>query len=120
MLRSFEEVLQQGVDDAVRLQEDAGLDIVSDGEMSKISYGTYIRHRLTGFDGDCAAADTPGPQRLSPSFATGSSPQAHSPTYRRPVCAGPDRSARICSPVLQRHRALQRALAARRGRPRAS
>ena len=50
-----------GVDEVVRLKEDAGLDVVSDGEMSKISYATYIRHRLTGFEGDSAR---PTPQDL--------------------------------------------------------
>ena len=40
----FNEVMQQGVDEVVRLQVDAGIDVISDGEMSKISYATYIRH----------------------------------------------------------------------------
>jgi 5-methyltetrahydropteroyltriglutamate--homocysteine methyltransferase len=84
----FERVLQQGVDDIVRLQTDAGLDVVSDGEMSKISYATYIRHRLTGFDGD---SDRPTPQDLDdfPRFRDRLINEGHSPTYRRPVCTGP-------------------------------
>ena len=40
------------VHENVRRQKAAGIDIVSDGEASKISYATYIRHRLTGFEGD--------------------------------------------------------------------
>jgi methionine synthase II (cobalamin-independent) len=36
----------------VRRQVEVGIDIVSDGEMSKISYATYIARRLAGFDGD--------------------------------------------------------------------
>jgi 5-methyltetrahydropteroyltriglutamate--homocysteine methyltransferase len=39
------------VDDVVRRQAETGIDVVSDGELSKISYSTYIRHRLTGFEG---------------------------------------------------------------------
>lgn len=39
------------VDDVVRRQIGAGVDIVSDGEMSKISYSTYIKYRITGFEG---------------------------------------------------------------------
>ncbi len=39
------------VDDVVRRQVRAGVDIVSDGEMSKISYSTYIKYRITGFEG---------------------------------------------------------------------
>ena len=46
---TFEQVIAMAISDAVRKQVDAGLDIVDDGEMSKISYGTYIRHRLSGF-----------------------------------------------------------------------
>jgi 5-methyltetrahydropteroyltriglutamate--homocysteine methyltransferase len=40
------------VTEVVRRQVDAGVDIVSDGEMSKISYATYIKDRLAGFAGD--------------------------------------------------------------------
>jgi 5-methyltetrahydropteroyltriglutamate--homocysteine methyltransferase len=83
-----EELLQQGVNEVVRLQQDAGLDIVSDGEMSKISYATYIKHRLTGFDGN---SERPTPQDLDdfPRFRDQLVSEGHSPTYRRPVCVGP-------------------------------
>ena len=46
----FEEVIAQGVRDAVVHQSESGVDVMSDGEMSKISYATYIRHRITGFE----------------------------------------------------------------------
>jgi 5-methyltetrahydropteroyltriglutamate--homocysteine methyltransferase len=36
----------------IRRQREVGIDIPSDGETSKISYATYIKDRLTGFDGD--------------------------------------------------------------------
>lgn len=39
------------VDQVVRRQHDLGIDLVSDGEMSKISYATYVVERLTGFAG---------------------------------------------------------------------
>ena len=52
----FDAALQRAVTDVVKRQSDAGIDVVSDGEMSKISYGTYIRHRLNGFEpGTCRA-----------------------------------------------------------------
>ena len=35
---------------SLELLLEVGIDVVSDGEMSKISYATYIRHRLTGFE----------------------------------------------------------------------
>jgi 5-methyltetrahydropteroyltriglutamate--homocysteine methyltransferase len=48
--------LEQRVADAVayvvRKQAEAGVDIVNDGEMSKPSYATYIKDRLSGFGGD--------------------------------------------------------------------
>jgi 5-methyltetrahydropteroyltriglutamate--homocysteine methyltransferase len=44
--------IRNAVADVVRRQREAGVDIVSDGEMSKISYATYIKYRLTGFEGD--------------------------------------------------------------------
>jgi 5-methyltetrahydropteroyltriglutamate--homocysteine methyltransferase len=39
------------VEEVVRKQADAGIDIVDDGEMSKPSYATYIKDRLNGFGG---------------------------------------------------------------------
>jgi 5-methyltetrahydropteroyltriglutamate--homocysteine methyltransferase len=36
---------------AVKQQQDAGIDIINDGEMSKPSYATYIKDRLNGFGG---------------------------------------------------------------------
>jgi 5-methyltetrahydropteroyltriglutamate--homocysteine methyltransferase len=44
--------IEAAVREVVRKQVDAGVDIVSDGEMNKISYATYIKDRLTGFAGD--------------------------------------------------------------------
>jgi 5-methyltetrahydropteroyltriglutamate--homocysteine methyltransferase len=40
------------VADVVKKQVDAGVDIVDDGEMSKPSYATYVKDRLTGFGGE--------------------------------------------------------------------
>jgi 5-methyltetrahydropteroyltriglutamate--homocysteine methyltransferase len=45
---AFDPVVQQAVLDNVRRQLDVGIDIVSDGEASKISYATYVKDRLTG------------------------------------------------------------------------
>jgi len=43
----------RAVDDIVARQVASGIDVVSDGEMSKISYTFYVRHRLTGIgEGD--------------------------------------------------------------------
>src|SRR5262249_25680341 len=44
-------------DDAVARQVAAGIDVISDGEMSKPSYTTYIRHRVSGIEPDPRAAE---------------------------------------------------------------
>ncbi len=49
---AFAATVRRAVADAVAKQTEAGVDVVSDGEMSKISYSTYITDRLTGFEGD--------------------------------------------------------------------
>lgn len=84
----FDAVMRHAVADAVQNQAEAGVDIVSDGEMSKISYATYIRHRLTGFEGD---SPRPTPQDLDdfPEYRDRLVKAGHSATYRRPVCRGP-------------------------------
>jgi len=103
-----EETMQRSVSDAVRMQRDAGLDVVSDGEMSKVSYATYVRHRLTGFDGD---SPRPTPHDLDdfPQFRDRLVSEGHSPTYRRPVCVGPI-DLKDCTPVQRDIARLQRAL----------
>jgi 5-methyltetrahydropteroyltriglutamate--homocysteine methyltransferase len=45
-------VIREAVAAAVRRQAALGIDVPSDGEMSKISYATYVKDRLTGFGGD--------------------------------------------------------------------
>ena len=48
----FDRVMAEGVSGVVRRQVETGIDVVSDGETSKIGYATYIKDRLTGFGGD--------------------------------------------------------------------
>jgi 5-methyltetrahydropteroyltriglutamate--homocysteine methyltransferase len=52
----FEAETATAVDGVVAQQVAAGIDIVSDGEMSKPSYTTYIRHRVEGIEPDPRAA----------------------------------------------------------------
>src|SRR6188472_4560144 len=44
--------IESAVADVVARQVKAGVDIVNDGEMSKPSYATYIKDRLSGFGGE--------------------------------------------------------------------
>jgi|SRR5579871_389664 len=85
--KNFDDTMAKGVQDIVNRQVEVGIDIPSDGETSKISYATYIRHRLTGFEGDSAR---PTPQDLDdfPDFRDKLVKEGHSATYRRPVCKG--------------------------------
>ena len=48
---AFERLVQAAVEDAVAQQEAAGVSIVSDGELGKVGYSTYITERLSGFGG---------------------------------------------------------------------
>ncbi|MDQ3079393.1 MAG: cobalamin-independent methionine synthase II family protein [Pseudomonadota bacterium] len=72
----------------VRLQVEAGIDLVSDGEMSKISYATYIKDRITGFEGD-SPRTPPADLEQFPSFLQRQAKGGGTPSYRRPRCVGP-------------------------------
>jgi len=80
-----DKVIRDAVIDIVRKQVEVGVDIVSDGEMGKISYATYIKDRLSGFDGDTPRE--PGqdlvehPRLLEKLAKLGSTAK-----YRRPKC----------------------------------
>src|SRR6204780_4847487 len=54
---AFESEVVKAVDSVVAQQVAAGIDVVSDGGMSKPSYTTYIRHRVTGIEPDPRAAE---------------------------------------------------------------
>ena len=85
---AFDAVVGAAVDDTVRRQVAAGIDIVSDGEMSKISYATYIKDRITGFDGD-SPRTPPADLEDFPNFLKRQAAGGGTPTYRRPKCIGP-------------------------------
>jgi 5-methyltetrahydropteroyltriglutamate--homocysteine methyltransferase len=50
--RHDEQAVRAAVQETVRRQLDAGVDIVNDGEVSKPSYAGYVTERLTGFTGE--------------------------------------------------------------------
>ncbi len=86
---SFDAVTAAVVAEVVQLQVDLGIDIVSDGETSKITYSTYVKDRLSGFDGDTPrqpALDlAPYPELRSRLAAAMGGSQA----FRRQSCVGP-------------------------------
>jgi 5-methyltetrahydropteroyltriglutamate--homocysteine methyltransferase len=85
---AFKSAIAQAVKEVVSSQYKAGVDIVSDGEMSKISYATYIKYRLSGFEGD-SPRRTPADLQAYPNFAGRASKSGGTPTYHRPRCTGP-------------------------------
>jgi 5-methyltetrahydropteroyltriglutamate--homocysteine methyltransferase len=52
-MKAFDALVQSEVTSAVQKQADAGVSIVSDGELGKVGYSTYITERLSGFGGHC-------------------------------------------------------------------
>ncbi|HET9107344.1 MAG TPA: cobalamin-independent methionine synthase II family protein, partial [Steroidobacteraceae bacterium] len=76
------------VKDVVRRQVDVGIDVVSDGEMSKISYATYVSERLSGFAGDTPRE--PGQDLVEfPGLLKKLAERGSTARYRRPRCIGP-------------------------------
>ncbi|KIT14650.1 cobalamin-independent methionine synthase II family protein [Jannaschia aquimarina] len=87
----FDRTMRAACAETVRRQVEAGVDIVSDGETSKISYATYVKDRYTGFGGD-SPRNTPADLKLFPSFSARLSRDKGAPTYARPMCVGEVRS----------------------------
>ncbi len=83
--KEFHETIKQAVDDVVACQLKSGVDIVSDGEMSKISYATYIKDRITGFAGD-SPRNAPKDLEDYPGFLQKIAKSGGTPTYSRPCC----------------------------------
>ena len=83
----YDKVIADAVKTVVKQQEEAGVDIVSDGEQSKISYATYIKYRLNGFEGD-SPRSTPKDLEEYPEFSARASKSGGVPTFTRPRCKG--------------------------------
>ena len=82
---AFDARVRRAVGDIVRQQLDAGVDIVNDGEQGKVGYSTYVRHRLTGFDGQAAV-----PMRADwADFPEAAARGERRSTVMRPACNGP-------------------------------
>ena len=66
----------------------SGVDIVSDGETSKISYATYVKDRYTGFSGD-SPRNAPADLKAFPGFLKRLADDGGTPQYARPMCTCP-------------------------------
>tara|TARA_B100001758_G_C18405148_1_gene611566 strand:- start:1552 stop:2676 length:1125 start_codon:yes stop_codon:yes gene_type:complete len=85
---SFDETMTKAVHDTVEKQAESGIDIVSDGETSKISYATYVKDRYTGFSGD-SPRNAPADLKMFPTFLERLANEGGTPQYARPMCTGP-------------------------------
>lgn len=83
----FDRVMTDACAETVAKQADVGVDIVSDGETSKISYATYVKDRYTGFSGD-SPRNAPADLKLFPSFLKRLADDGGTPQYARPMCTG--------------------------------
>lgn len=88
---AFDSCMTKAVSETVRRQVEAGVDIVSDGETSKISYATYVKDRYTGFSGD-SPRNAPADLKMFPSFLQRLANEGGTPQYARPQCTGDVRS----------------------------
>ena len=84
---AFDACMSAACAETVRRQVEAGIDIVSDGETSKISYATYVKDRYTGFSGD-SPRNAPGDLKLFPTFLERLANDGGTPQYARPMCTG--------------------------------
>lgn len=83
----FDAVMKKNVAETVAKQKAAGIDIVSDGETSKISYATYVKDRYSGFSGD-SPRNAPADLKRFPSFLERLAREGGTPQYSRPCCTG--------------------------------
>jgi 5-methyltetrahydropteroyltriglutamate--homocysteine methyltransferase len=93
--------VRSAVDEAVKRQVATGLDVVTDGEMSKPSFITYVTDRLTGFE----PSREPGALPWAGSKEVAAFPEFYEPSLRQsPNAAAP----RFCctGPIAYRGQAL--------------
>ncbi|MGE3917031.1 MAG: cobalamin-independent methionine synthase II family protein, partial [Hyphomicrobiaceae bacterium] len=83
----FDAVITEAIDVEVGRQKRIGLDIVSDGEFSKLTYASYVQHRLTGFSGDSPLV-TPADLDDFPGAAAETSRRRRVQRFHRPMCTG--------------------------------
>ena len=81
----FDTRVASAVDEVVRKQVEAGIDVVSDGELGKPSFATYVTHRLDGFGGDNPAPRPSADWEAFPEWGSGMS----RPVMRRQFCVAP-------------------------------
>ena len=86
--RAFDDRVRSEVEDVVRRQSEAGIDVISDGEEGKSGFFAYIDERLSGFEYRKSESVPRGPRFADmgdfPEYSEMALPQ-----MVRPVCTGP-------------------------------
>src|SRR5215475_13268590 len=87
---ALEARVRTAVAEIVRKQLDAGVDVVNDGEVGRISYATYVKDRLSGFEGEGSFRDMTRVPDLAEFPEYGQRVVRDRPlTMRTPACTGP-------------------------------
>src|ERR687888_2571148 len=84
---ALDAAVASAVAEVVRKQVECGLDVINDGEQGRVDYTSYVKDRLTGFDGPSSpplGTGVPDFPELSAMLAYFASPFQH-----RPACSGP-------------------------------
>lgn len=85
---AFDTLVESEIEDALRHQIDAGVSVVSDGELGKVGYSTYMTERLSGF-GDAHIARKPAKDLANhPDLAKKLSAIMGSQEFVRAACIG--------------------------------
>ena len=81
----FESTMAEEVAATVERQVASGIDVVSDGETSKIGYATYVKDRYTGFGGD-SPRNAPADLKQFPAYLERIARSGGTPQISRPCC----------------------------------
>jgi 5-methyltetrahydropteroyltriglutamate--homocysteine methyltransferase len=87
----FDRVMRRAVADIVKRQAEIGIDVVSDGETSKIGYSTYIKDRLNGFGSEEYVPKVHLDVADYPDFRKRMAAYLGAQPFRRLTCVGPIR-----------------------------
>jgi 5-methyltetrahydropteroyltriglutamate--homocysteine methyltransferase len=88
--QELEASVRDAVVEIVHKQVEAGIDVINDGEMSKPGYSTYVKDRLSGFEGESTSltgmlADI----RDYPEYGARRFSQTTAAMLKMPACNGP-------------------------------
>ena len=78
--------VRSAVAETVQRQAGAGVTVLNDGEQGKPGYSTYMKDRLTGFEGESTAAAISGEAKDFPEYTARRAGRA---VPKRPACTGP-------------------------------